>query len=134
MSGDMSELLEFVETWQDDQEGIKKSFVELMTLLRELDDVRVEFHPRPGLTYSMRGVHAQQGEKPLFVMVDVIEGDPRWLSVCFYSDMISDNDKMGDYVPGGLLGEDGTCFDLEEFNQNKVEYLKTRIREAYKYK
>jgi hypothetical protein len=32
-------------------------------------------------------------KKPLFAMVDVIEDQLRWLSVCFYSGMISDHDK-----------------------------------------
>ena len=66
-------------------------------------------------------------------MVDVIDDDPesRWLSVCFYESMIKDKDDLGDLIPGGLLGEDGYCFDLYENESDMVTYLKERINEAY---
>jgi hypothetical protein len=38
-------------------------------------------------------------------MVDVIDDDPevRWLSVCFYGEMITDPDEAGELIPEGLL-------------------------------
>ncbi len=63
-------------------------------------------------------------------MVDVIEDDPRWLSVCFYGDSISDPDEKGDFVPKGLLGEDAVCFDLEAYDEEDLGYLEGRIDEA----
>ena len=63
-------------------------------------------------------------------MVDVIEDTPRWLSVCFYNEMIGDPDENGDFVPDGLLGEDALCFDLEEFNEESIRYVQARMDEA----
>ena len=64
-------------------------------------------------------------------MVDVIDDDPadRWLSVCFFGDTITDPVGMGDLVPGGLLGQDGHCFDVEAVSM--LDYVKERIQEAY---
>lgn len=63
-------------------------------------------------------------------MVDVIEDDPRWLSVCFYEEMVTDPEERGDSVPGGLLGEDGICFDVDAFDETLLSYIKQRITEA----
>jgi hypothetical protein len=65
-------------------------------------------------------------------MIDVIDDDPRWLSICFYSEMVSDPEARGDYVPGGLLGEDGLCFDLEPGDEELVSYVTARIDEAHR--
>ena len=64
-------------------------------------------------------------------MVDVIEDEPKWLSVCFYAEMIKDPDEKADMVPGGLLGEDGMCFDLEEWDDDLVQYIQIRLDEAF---
>ncbi len=66
-------------------------------------------------------------------MVDVIEDTTRWLSICFYGDMIADPEERGDFVPGGLLGEDAVCFDLEEQDETLVKYIETRLDEACTY-
>ncbi|MCI5126792.1 MAG: hypothetical protein D3925_20505, partial [Candidatus Electrothrix sp. AR5] len=63
-------------------------------------------------------------------MIDVIEDNPRWLSVCFYGDMITDPEGQGDAVPGGLLGEDAVCFDLEAWDEERVRYVEARLDEA----
>ena len=131
MENNKQELTEFIENWTSDSNRMKEAFVVLRNVLNELEGVVSEFHPRPGLTYSLRGTHPSQSEKPLFVMVDVIEGEPRWLSVCFYNDMVSDPDERGDFVPGGLLGEDALCVDLEEYDENKIKYIIARITEAH---
>jgi len=65
-------------------------------------------------------------------MVDVIEVDPRWLSVCFYGEMITDPEEAGDYVPEGLLGEDAVCFDIETHDADRLAYVTARIDEAYR--
>ena len=64
--------------------------------------------------------------------MDVIE-EPhnRWLSICFYPDMIADPDDKGVLIPLGLLGEDGYCFDYEEWDEEYLQYLKTRLDEAH---
>lgn len=131
MTTQMEELESFIATWPENSKECLSLFLDLKEYLLKLDLVDIEFHSRPGLTYSLRGVHKNQKEKPLFVMVDVIDDDPRWLSVCFYGEMVTDPDEKGDYVPGGLLGEDGMCFDVEDATPTLVDYIKQRITEAY---
>ena len=92
--------------------------------------VSLDFIPRPCVTYSLRTVHADQRNRDLFVMVDVIEDTPRWLSICFYGDMISDPEEQGDFVPEGLLGEDAVCFDIESWDEALIRYVETRIQET----
>lgn len=130
MTTNLNELTDFVQQWQESEEGNKKGFKELMKFLKDMDSVDLEYVPREGITYSLRAKHNAQRDKSLFVMVDVIEGDPRWLSVCFYADMITDPEEKGDFVPGGLLGEDACCFDMENYNREMVQYLTARIEEA----
>jgi hypothetical protein len=64
-------------------------------------------------------------------MIDVIEDQPRWLSICFFSDMVHDPEEKGAFVPGGLLGEDALCFDLETYSEEEIRYVEARIGEAY---
>jgi hypothetical protein len=63
--------------------------------------------------------------------MDVIDEDPRWLSVCFYGDMITDPEEKGDLVPEGLMGEDGYCFDVDENDPEHIDYICRRLDEAY---
>jgi hypothetical protein len=67
-------------------------------------------------------------------MVDVIDDDPkeRWLSICFYGELITDPDEAGELIPEGLLGEDGYCFDLYEYDTDEINYLKQRLTQAHK--
>jgi hypothetical protein len=95
-------------------------------------DVNLDFIPRPGVTYSLRARHTAQKTKTLFVMIDVIEDNPRWLSICFYAEMITDPEGRGDVVPRGLLGDDAVCFDLSEHDPEAVRYLEARLDEAFK--
>ena len=120
----------FLEGWQEGPEGNKRGFIRLRDSIRGLDGVRLEFHQREGVTSSLRGLH-HQGKSPLFVMVDVIEDQPRWLSICFYAAMVSDPEERGAFVPGGLLGEDALCFDLESAEEEPLRYVENRIKEAW---
>lgn len=126
----IQEITNFLEKWEDTPEQNKKAFIHLLDNLRKKTGISLDFLARPGVTYSLRAMHKNQKDKPLFVLVDVIEDQPRWLSVCFYGDMISDPDEKGDYVPEGLLGEDATCFDLESYNEEDFRYVEKRIDEA----
>jgi hypothetical protein len=94
--------------------------------------VSFAFKGRAGVSYSLRAKHENQKGRDLFVMVDVIDDDPeaRWLSVCFYGDLITDPDEKGDLVPGGLAGDDGYCFNLDEWDENEIAYLEERLGEA----
>ncbi len=122
----------FAESWTDNDTRIKEAFLSLKSHLEASDGVTLDFNSRPGVSYSLRARHAAQTERDLFVMVDVIDDDPseRWLSVCFYGDMITDPDEEGDLIPEGLKGSDGYCFDMDEFEEEKVAYLKARFDEA----
>ncbi|MGD8848075.1 MAG: hypothetical protein PVI54_21310 [Desulfobacteraceae bacterium] len=131
MGESMQELQSFIDDWNDTEERNKQAFIRLKSRLAAMDGVRLEFLPRPGVTYSLRAVHQNQKDRALFVMVDVIEDDPRWLSVCFYGDMVADPDEQGDFVPKGLLGEDAACFDIDQFDDLLLQYVESRMDEAY---
>jgi hypothetical protein len=129
----MTELDQFLAGWQDNDTRIKQAFEELATHLKTLNRSQLTFTARPGVSYSLRPRHDRQQNRSLFAMVDVIDDDPdnRWLSVCFYGDMITDPKENGDLIPGGLLGEDGYCFDLDEYDAGLLAYLKERLSEAH---
>ena len=94
--------------------------------------MRQELVARPGISYSLRATGTEQKERPLFVLVDVVDDDPaeRWLSVCFYNDMISDPEELGDFVPEGLMGKDALCLNLDEENAAMQAYILERVKEA----
>ncbi|MBU0946163.1 MAG: hypothetical protein KJ804_17120 [Proteobacteria bacterium] len=121
----------FIEEWREEPGNNKEIFLHFRDYLSQKEGVSLDFISRPGVTYSLRAVHADQKGKDLFVMVDVIEDASRWLSVCFYGDMITDPQEKGDFVPGGLLGEDAVCFDLEERDEGLIRYVEARLDEAW---
>ena len=133
MSESLQELQEFIGNWSDSAERNKEAFLRLKSYLETLDGVSLEFAPRPGVTYSLRASHPNQRRRTLFVMLDVIEDTPRWLSVCFYGEMITDPDEQGDFVPEGLLGEDAVCFDIDQYEDGLLRYVQARLDEAYRY-
>lgn len=130
----MNKIETFIENWTDNDAQNKKAFIEIHNHLRTLENTTLDFNERPGVSYSLRPRHDSQKNRSLFAMVDVIDDDPseRWLSVCFYGEMITDPDEAGDLIPEGLLGEDGYCFDLYEYNTDEVAYLKQRLTQAHK--
>jgi hypothetical protein len=129
----METVNQFIDAWLDDSLGTKPIFHDLFNNLLEKEKIKIEFFARPGISYSLRGIHENQNDRPLFVMIDVIDDDStaRWLSVCFYGDMIEDPDELGDLIPEGLLGSDGYCFDIIQPDELLAEYVAKRIQEAY---
>lgn len=127
------ELSEFIDEWTESPGRNREIFLQFRNYLSEKKGVTLDFVSRPGVTYSLRAVHANQKDKKLFVMVDVIEDVSRWLSLCFYSEMIDDPEEKGDFVPGGLLGEDAVCFDIEGRDDALIRYLESRLDEACCY-
>ena len=126
------ELETFLGRWEDNALQVKKTFRLLKDYLADKADLGFVFKARPGVSYSLRAKHLQQTKRELFVIVDVIdEPENRWLSICFYPDMITDPQDKGVLIPLGLLGEDGYCFDLEEWDEEYVQYLLGRLDEAY---
>lgn len=130
----MQKIHTFIDNWKEDALGLKSAFISFFNDLKGMADTDIEFNERPGISYSLRGIHKNGNGKPLFVMIDVIDDDPkeRWLSVCFYGDTIVDPNEEGDLIPEGLLGDDGYCFDLVDADESLTTYVRQRIREAYK--
>ena len=134
--GEYAEMADLLKKWTDDGVNIKSAFNKLRERLSEKEQAIFYFKSRPGISYSFRAnvPESKDKEERLFVMVDIVDDDPenRWLSVCFYGDTITDPDEEGDLVPQGLLGEDGYCFDLYEYDEAAISYLEKRIDEAHK--
>jgi hypothetical protein len=126
-------MKKFIDEWEENDTRTKQAFTELLDHLNSLEDTTLDFNARPGVSYSLRPRHANQTERSLFAMVDVIDDDPkeRWLSVCFYGEMITDPEETGDLIPEGLMGEDGYCFDLYEYDPGEMAYLKERLTQAH---
>lgn len=126
------ELAPLLNQWTDNENHTRQCFERLKGRLESKDGVHFKCVARPGISYSLRVAHDNQQERDLFAMVDVIDDDPddRWLSVCFYGDMISDPDELGDYVPEGLMGEDATCFDVYQWDDELLPYIEARLDEA----
>ncbi|NCC06320.1 MAG: hypothetical protein EOM37_20255, partial [Proteobacteria bacterium] len=128
MENVMEELEEFVSKW--DTCDARDAFLVFRQALEAVDGVTLDFKARPGITYSLRGAHPAQQGRDLFALIDVIDDDPeqRWLSVCFYDDLVTDEQEQGDWVPGGLMGEDARCFNVDEADEDLVAYVVERIR------
>ena len=126
------QINQLLEKWVDTPGQTKKAFIRLKNYIEAQKDARFDFNARPGVSYSFRASHPAQKRK-LYVMADIIDDDPenRWLSVCFYGEMITDPEELGDLVPEGLLGEDGHCFDIDEWDEDTLTYVESRIDEAY---
>ena len=128
----MQEVAQFTADWKADPLHVKPAFEAWGEFLAGLDDVSLDFKARPGISYSLRARHAAQKARELVVLVDVVDDEPasRWLSVCFYADMVSDPDEKGDFVPQGLMGEDAMCFNLDEDSPEMRDYITARLAEA----
>lgn len=126
------EVQSFIDQWQAGDSSMKNCFLELYRCVSDLEGVSLSFVARPGISYSLRPRHMHQKDRELFAIIDVIDDVPeeRWLSVCFYGDMITDAEERGELIPGGLAGSDGYCFDIDEADTAATEYLKARLLEA----
>lgn len=126
------EFQDMLAGWRTDPVGARAAFEDYAARLAGLAQVTLSFKARPGVSYSLRARHEKQQGRELFVLVDVVDDEPesRWLSVCFYADMITDPSELGDYVPQGLMGEDACCFNLDEDDADMRAYIADRLREA----
>lgn len=123
----------FLAQWSGPDDAMQSCWQQLWQTVTAFADIELSFVARPGISYSLRPKHIHQSRRALFAMIDVIDDDPadRWLSVCFYGDMITDPQGRGEVVPAGLAGEDGYCFDLSAANSDWVVYLQERLQEAW---
>lgn len=126
------EIESFLEDWQGDTQPMRDWLRLFYQELSSMEGVTLTFVARPGVSYSIRPVHENQTERDKFAIVDVIDDDPseRWLSVCFYEDMITDPNERGELIPGGLSGSDGYCFDMYENDETLGRELLDRLKEA----
>ncbi len=132
MTTEYQEVAEFVNSWQGQGSAIRGTFIRLLEQLRTMKGVSCSFLARPGVSYSLRPKHCLQQDRDFFMILDVIDDDPaaRWLSVCFYRDLITDPEERGEVIPGGLAGDDGYCFDLSDNDAGMADYLEKRCLEA----
>ena len=127
-----AELEQFLASWNEDANQVKPLFVSLYSLLKGLADVRLEYKGRPGVSHSLRALYPKRADRPLFVLLDIIDDEPeaRGLSICFYADLVTDPQGLGDVVPGGLAGEDACCFDIDA-PEGMERFMLDRLTEAY---
>lgn len=120
-----------LQDWTADPNGAKKAFLALKDHLTR-PGITFSYKARPGISYSLRARHADQTNRELFVLVDIIDDDPesRWLSICFYADLVTDPDSLADLVPRGLMGEDACCFTLDSPDPALTQYVIARLDEA----
>ncbi len=129
-----ADLQAFLDDWAVQGGGTaRKALQMILTRIDFLGDTEIQYLARPGISRSVRVRRLDQSARPLFLLMDVVGEDPaeRWLSVCFYGDTVSDPRELGDRVPGGLLGEDGLCFDVDGTDPELLEYVARRVEEAH---
>lgn len=131
MSAVKERIQQFLAQWKRDSIHAKDVFIRYFEFLQQ-KDIEFDFKERPGISYSLRAKHAAQKNRDLFVLIDVIDDEPenRWLSVCFYADMVNDPDNLADFVPNGLLGEDANCFTLDSDDPSMQNYILARLNDA----
>ena len=132
---EQNDMVRLLDGWTDDPQNMKTAFVELKNKFQGREGVTFSFKSRPGVSYSLRvnARKSRQKDRPLFALMDIVDDQSksRWLSVCFYSDLVTDPEGEGNLVPEGILGEDGYCFDLFEYDRDLITYIEQRVDEAY---
>lgn len=128
----LAQVQTMLQDWQQDPMNMKQTFIDYAHWLAAQEGITLEYKARPGVSYSLRACHAHQSTRPLFVLVDIVDDEPeaRWLSVCFYADMVNDPDELADFVPQGLMGEDACCLNLDTDDDSLRAYVRARIEEA----
>ncbi len=122
----------FLANWPGTHQPLRDVFRLFYQELSAMAGVTLSFTARPGVSYSLRPRRGRRDGREFFAIIDVIDDEPeaRWLSVCFYQDMITDPEGRGQSIPGGLAGGDGYCFDIYDDSADLTDYLVTRLREA----
>ncbi len=129
---ELEEYASFLKEWVVDPINCKDVLLRYRAFLEAVPGVELYCRCRPGVSYSLRARGAGQTGRELFVMVDVVDDDPanRWLSVCFYEDLVTDPEDLGDWAPEGLNGEDAHCFNYDEPSSEMEAYIAARLKEA----
>ena len=130
---EFSGIEDMLKNWTEDQRRLKQAFLELREVLSAMKNTTMLFKARPGISYSIRAsiIKPNKEKRRMFALIDIIDDTEKWLSVCFFDGTITDRDELGNMIPNGIVGEDGYCFDLEEYDDYLISYIKGRINEAY---
>lgn len=122
----------FLADWPGTHQPLREVFRLFYQELSAMAGVTLSFTARPGVSYSLRPRRGRPDGREFFAIIDVIDDEPeaRWLSVCFYQDMITDPEGRGQSIPGGLAGGDGYCFDIYDDAADLTDYLVARLGEA----
>jgi hypothetical protein len=132
---EQKDMMKLFDAWSHDPQNMKTAFLELKDKFQGSGDVTFSFKSRPGVSFSFRvkARKSRQNNRPLFALMDIVDdqSESRWLSICFYSDLVTDPEGEGNLVPEGILGEDGYCFDLFEYDRGLITYIEQRVDEAY---
>jgi hypothetical protein len=130
-----AELKVFLTGWPQAQPGLKRAYLWLKERAQALPEATWSFLARPGVSHSLRFDLAPRPAgraRPVFFLVDVVgAAGELFLSVCFYEDEVSDPQDLGNAIPQGLFMETGYCFDVDDFDQEQLDYLGTRLKEAH---
>lgn len=128
----VAEIEAFLADWPGEHQPIRDWFRLYYRELLAMVGVTLMFIARPGVSYSLRPRLTNKDGRDFFAVIDVVDDEPqaRWLSVCFYEDMITDPEGRGECIPGGLAGGDGYCFDVLGDATDLTDYLVARLREA----
>jgi hypothetical protein len=128
----IADIETFLAEWPGADQPLRDVFRLYYQELSAMAGVTLSFTARPGVSYSLRPRRSHRDGREFFAVIDVIDDEPqaRWLSVCFYQDMITDPEGRGQCIPGGLAGDDGYCFDISEATADLTDYLVARLREA----
>ncbi len=129
----MGDLDDFLARWSEDAPGPRAAFLRLRDFLSGLAGIRFAYRGRPGVSHSLRAAREGQNGRPLFCIIDVIDDDPaaRWISACMYADLANDPAGLATPVPGGILGEDALCFDIDALDPDLLGYVQERLAEAH---
>ena len=128
-------LADILQNWKNNTRGVKAAFLRMLEKLTSVENSHLTFKSRPGISHSLRTSIRLPDHKRdrICTLIDIIDDDPRsrWLSVCFYEDAITDDKGLGNLIPKGILGENGYCFDLFEYDEELLVYLESKIDEAF---
>lgn len=124
---------QFMDEWKTDSINAKSVLDDFIQNMGDSPKFFAKFVSRPGVSRSLRVMTQPRADgREIVALLDIIDDDPdnRWLSVCFFADMVEDPEDLGDFVPEGLDGRDALCFNYDENDPRMASYIKNRLGNA----